>query len=59
MKHITSPKKSKWSEEEHKIILDTLHKYSSMSLKSIRAHLSSKYEIDISEGILGKIRREF
>ena len=55
-----SPKrKGKWSEEEHKTIVDTLHKYSSMSLKSIRAHLSSKYEIDISEGILGKIRREF
>jgi hypothetical protein len=30
-----------------------------MSLKSMRAYLSSKYEIDVSEGILGKIRREF
>ena len=55
-----SPKRNgKWSEEEHKTIVDTLHKYSTMSLKSMRAYLSSKYEIDVSEGILGKIRREF
>ena len=57
---INTPKrKGKWSEEEHKIIVDTLHKYSTLSLKSIRSHLSSKHEIEISEGILGKIRKEF
>lgn len=51
-------KKSKWSNEEHQTIMDTLCKYSSLSLKSLRAHLSSKHEIDISEGILGKMRKE-
>jgi DNA mismatch repair protein MutS len=50
-------KKSKWSDEEHQTIVDTLHKYSLLSLKSIRAHLSSKHEIDISEAILGKIKK--
>ena len=49
--------KSKWSQEEHKTIMDTLHKYTSMSLKCIRAHLSSKHEIDISEGMLGKMKK--
>ena len=49
--------KSKWSEEEHKTIMDTLHKYSSLSLKAIRAHLSSKYDINISEGVLSKMRK--
>lgn len=53
-----SQKKSKWSDEERQIIVDTLRKYSTLSLKSIRAHLSSKHEIDISEGILGKMRKE-
>ena len=53
-----SQKKSKWSDEEHQTIVDTLHKYSTLSLKSLRAHLSSKHEIDISEAVLGKIRKE-
>lgn len=51
-------KRSKWSEDEMKIVKDTLQTYSSLSLKSIRAHLSSKYSISISEGILGKIRKD-
>jgi DNA mismatch repair protein MutS len=51
-------KKSKWSEEELKTIVDTLRKYSTLSLKSVRAHLSSKHEIEISEGMLGKMRKE-
>jgi DNA mismatch repair protein MutS len=51
-------KKSKWTDEEHETIMDTLRKYSTLSLKSIRANLSSKYEIEISEAVLGKIRRE-
>ena len=51
-----SMKKSKWSDEDHEIIVDTLRKYSTLSLKSLRAHLSSKHDIDISESMLGKIR---
>uniref|UniRef100_A0A6C0DUR8 DNA mismatch repair proteins mutS family domain-containing protein n=1 Tax=viral metagenome TaxID=1070528 RepID=A0A6C0DUR8_9ZZZZ len=53
-----SQKKSKWSNEEHQTIVDTLRKYSTLSLKSLRAHLSSKHEIEISEAILGKMRKE-
>jgi hypothetical protein len=34
-----------------------LKKYSSLSLKSIRAMLSSKHEIEISEAVLGKARK--
>jgi len=53
-----SQKKSKWSNEENQTIVDTLRKYSTLSLKSLRAHLSSKHEIEISEAILGKMRKE-
>jgi hypothetical protein len=53
-----SQKKSKWSDEELETIVDTLRKYSTLSLKSVRAHLSSKHEIDISEAVLGKMRKE-
>jgi len=53
-----SQKKSKWSDEEHQTIVDTLRKYSTLSLKSLRAHLSSKHEIEISEAVLGKMRKE-
>lgn len=51
-------KKSKWSEDQLKTIVDTLRKYSTLSLKSLRAHLSSKHEIEISEVVLGKMRKE-
>ncbi len=51
-------KKSKWTEEEHEIITNTLQKYTSLSLKSIRAQLNSKYGIEISDTILGKMRKE-
>lgn len=51
-------KKSKWSDDQLKTIVDTLRKYSTLSLKSLRAHLSSKHEIEISEAILGKMRKE-
>lgn len=51
-------KKSKWSEEELETIKNTLMKYSSLSLKSIQAKLSSAYQIIISETILSKIRKE-
>ena len=51
-------KKSKWSQEEHETIVSTLRKYSTLSLKSIEAHLSSKHDIQISVSALGKIRKE-
>jgi hypothetical protein len=52
-------KKGKWSKEEMETITDTLRMYASLSLKAIRAYLHSKHEIDISEGVLGKLRKEF
>ena len=51
-------KKSKWSDEDRQIIMDTLRKYSTLSLKSLRAHLSSKHDIEISEQALAKFKRE-
>jgi predicted HNH restriction endonuclease len=51
-------KKGKWSEEEHETIVTTLKQYSALSLKTIKGLLSSKHDIEISEGVLGKIRRE-
>lgn len=50
--------KSKWSYEERQTIMDTLKKYTTLSLKSIRAHLSSKHDINISEAVLGKMRKD-
>jgi len=50
--------KGKWTEEELETMKKTLKTYSLMSLKSIRAHLHSKHEIEVSEAILGKMRRE-
>jgi DNA mismatch repair protein MutS len=52
-------KKGKWTDEEMEIMKNTLQTYTSLSLKAIRAHLSSKHEIEISESMLGKIRRTF
>ena len=51
-------KKGKWSKEEMETITDTLRMYASLSLKAIRVYLHSKHDIDISEGILGKLRKE-
>jgi DNA mismatch repair protein MutS len=51
-----SLKRSKWTEEEWKTITDTVKKYSSLSLKSIRAHLSSA-GIQVSEAILSSVRK--
>ena len=51
-------KKTKWQDEELETIMNTLRTYSSLSLKSIKAHLNSKHEIDISESMLGKMRRD-
>jgi DNA mismatch repair protein MutS len=50
-------KKTKWSEDELQTIHQILKIYTNLSLKSIRAHLNSKYSIDISESNLGKIRK--
>lgn len=59
---ITTPvsqvtKHSKWSEEEMTIIHETLKKFKTMTLKSIRAQLHAKHEIQISESVLGKFRK--
>ena len=51
-------KKGKWSKEEMETITDTLRMYASLSLKAISVYLHSKHDIDISEGILGKLRKE-
>jgi DNA mismatch repair protein MutS len=51
-------KKGKWTEEEMETMMKTLRMFSSLSLKSIRAHLHAKYNIDVSEGVLGKMRKE-
>ena len=50
-------KKGKWTEEELETITNTLRMYSSLSLKAIRTYLYSKHTIDISEGILGKMKK--
>jgi DNA mismatch repair protein MutS len=51
-------KKGKWTDEEIETVKSTLKKYTSLSLKSIRAQLSSKHSIEMSEAILGKMRKE-
>jgi DNA mismatch repair protein MutS len=53
-----SLKKGKWTEEEMELVKNTLKQYYLLSLKSIRALLSSKYGLDMSESVLGKIRKE-
>jgi DNA mismatch repair protein MutS len=50
-------RKSKWTDEELQTVTDTLKTYSSLSLKAIRAHLSSKHAIEMSETALGSIRK--
>lgn len=55
---VKSGKKSKWTDEQLETIVDTLRKYSTLSLKSLRAHLSAKHEIEISEAVLGKMRKD-
>jgi len=54
----TTTKKSKWSEAEMKIVMDTLQKYSSLSIKAIRARLSQQESIEIGETVLTKLRKE-
>jgi hypothetical protein len=55
---IAAKKKGKWSDEERETIVNTLKKYSTLSLKSVQANLSSKWGIEISVSLLGKIRNE-
>lgn len=50
--------RSKWSDEEVETVKTTLRSYSSLSLKSIRAYLSSTYAIEMSEAVLGRLRKE-
>ncbi len=52
-----SKKKGKWSDDELKTISDTLKKYTTLSLKSIRSYLEEEYDIKISESMLGKMRK--
>ena len=52
-------KKGKWTEEEMETVKTTLQTYSSLSLKAVRAYLSSKYGIEMSETVLARIKKEF
>jgi DNA mismatch repair protein MutS len=61
MNHVVEPgkaKKGKWSEDELETITKTLKTYTSLSLKVMKGLLQSKHEIDISEGVLSKMRKE-
>jgi hypothetical protein len=55
---ITKKGRSKWSDEEVETVKTTLRSYSSLSLKSIRAYLSSTCAIEMSEAVLGRLRKE-
>jgi 5-methylcytosine-specific restriction endonuclease McrA len=50
-------RKSKWTDDELDLIEKVLAEYKNSSLKSLKYHLESKYDISISEAVLGKIRR--
>lgn len=51
-------KKSKWSDTEMTIVMKALRTYSSLSIKAVRAHLSQNHSIEMSESVLGKLKRE-
>ena len=55
--HTKDHPKAKWSDEEMQIVVDTLQKYPSLSIKAIRAKLSQVESIEISDSSLSKIRR--
>jgi DNA mismatch repair protein MutS len=59
-KVVVSDKKKtgKWTDEELETVKKTLKKYSSLSLKGIRGHLSVNHAIEMSETMLGKLRKE-
>jgi DNA mismatch repair protein MutS len=48
---------TKWTEEETLLIEETVKKYKTLTLKSIKAQLHAKHGIQISESALGQIRR--
>ena len=50
-------KKSKWTDEQMKTVMEILQKFPSLALKAVRAKLSQIHNIDMSESALGKIRR--
>ena len=49
--------KSKWTEEELRIITGMLRSSERIALKLIRGNLSSQYSIEISDSMLGKMRK--
>jgi len=50
-------KKSKWTEEELETIMNTLKTYTSMSMKAMKTQLHAKHAIEISESVLGRMKR--
>jgi DNA mismatch repair protein MutS len=55
---IVKSKKSKWSEEEIKTIKETLKKFKTTAIKSIKYKLETEHSIIISDTVLGKFRKE-
>jgi hypothetical protein len=53
-----SQRRGKWTEEEIETVKTTLRMYSSLSMKSVRAYLFSTYAIQMSESVLGRLRKE-
>jgi len=49
--------KSKWSDEEMKIVMDTLKKYPSLSVKAVRARLSQVESIEMGDAMLSRLRK--
>ncbi len=50
--------KGVWTDDEMNTIINTLLKYKKSSLKAIKNHLNSKYEIEITETILKRVKNE-
>jgi hypothetical protein len=50
-------RKGKWLKEELETITNTLKEYTSTSLKALKNMLYSKHEINISESMLGAMKR--
>jgi DNA mismatch repair protein MutS len=50
--------KSKWSDEEMRIVMDTLKKYPSLSIKAVRARLSQVESIEMGETVLRGLRKD-
>lgn len=49
---------NKWTEEEMDIIMESIKKYKTLTIKSVKAQLYAKHGIEISESTLGKMRRD-